>query len=136
VIARLHGIGLTEVRMCETAEKIFAIAEKTLVIVGGIGVPTKEISRVTGDSGVIIKEISERIVEFAGTTNDIIPQGRIAGTDTLPNVTDIHIPPDLTEEEAGAKLTDVRFFPVFSGCQKNVAVFKRFFLKPLIPHYG
>ena len=122
MIARLHGIGLTEVRMCETAEKPFAIAEKTLVIVGGIGVPTKE--------------ISERIVEFAGTTNDIIPQGRIAGTDTLPNVTDIHIPPDLTEEEAGAKLTDVRFFPVFSGCQKNVAVFKRFFLKPLIPHYG
>jgi len=61
VIARLHGIGMTEVRISETAEKTFAIAEKTLVIVerifataettdttaekiiriaGGIGVPT------------------------------------------------------------------------------------------------
>ena len=61
MIARLHGIGMTEVRISETAEKTFAIAEKTLVIVerifatveatdttaekiiriaGGIGVPT------------------------------------------------------------------------------------------------
>jgi hypothetical protein len=147
VIARLHGIGLTEVRISETAEKTFAIAEKTLVIVerifataeatdttaekiiriaGGIGVPTKgifratgdtgvttaEISGVTGDSGEITKGISERIVEIDGIINDIIPQGQIAGTDTLLNVTDMHIPTDLTEEEAGAKLTDVRFFPV------------------------
>ena len=33
MIARLHGIGMTEVRISETAEKTFAIAEKTLVIV-------------------------------------------------------------------------------------------------------
>ncbi len=154
MIARLHGIGMTEVRISETAEKTFAIAEKTLVIVerigvtvekiiaiaeatdttaekiiriaGGIGVPLKGISRATGDTGLtteensgvtgdsdeITKGISERIVEFVGTPNDIIPQGQIAGTDTFLNVTDMHIPADLTEEEAGAKFTDVRFFPV------------------------
>ncbi len=217
MIARLHGIGMTEVRISETVEKTFAIAEKTLVIVGKIGVtverifataevtgttaekiiritgrigvPTKGISRatgdtdmtteeisgvtvetdatteeiskttgdtgvttakisgvigesgtitegisrVTGDSGVITKGISERIVEIDGIINDIIPQGQIAGTDTLLNVTDMHIPADLTEEEDGAKFTDVRFFPVYSGCQKTVPVFKRFFLQPLMP---
>jgi hypothetical protein len=131
---------MTEVRISETAEKTFAIAEKTLVIVerigvtvekiiriaGGIGVPLKGISRATGDTGLtteensgvtgdsdeITKGISERIVEFVGTPNDIIPQGQIAGTDTFLNVTDMHIPADLTEEEAGAKFTVVRFFPV------------------------
>jgi len=71
---------------------------------------TEEISRVTGDSGVITKRISERIVEFDGTTNDIIPQGQIAGTDPLLNTTGMDIPADLTEGEVGAKLTDVRFF--------------------------
>ena len=143
MIARLHGIGVTEVRISETVEKTFAIAAKTLVIVGriiataeatdttaekiiritgGIGVPTKrisgttgdmgvtteEISRVTGDSGVITKWISARIVKFDGTTNDIIPQGQIAGTDTLLNITGTDIPRDLTEGEAGAKLTDAK----------------------------
>ncbi len=157
MIARLHGIGMTEVRISETVEKTFAIAEKTLVIVGRIiataeatdttaekiiriagriGLPTKgisratgdtdvtteeisgvteetdttpeEISRVTEDSGVITKRIFERIVEFDGTTNNIIPQGQIAGTDTLLNITGMDIPTDRTEGEAGAKLTDDR----------------------------
>ena len=73
---------------------------------------TEEISGIAGDSGVITKGISECIVEFDGTTNDIIPQGQIAGTDTLLNVPGMDIPADHPEEEAGAKLTDVRFFPV------------------------
>ena len=81
-------------------------------VIGESGTITEEISRVTGDCGVITKGISERIVEIDGIITDIIPQGQIAGTDTLLNVTDIHIPADLTEEEAGAKFTDVRFFPV------------------------
>jgi methyl-accepting chemotaxis protein len=144
VIARWHGISVTEVRISETAEKTFATAEKMLEIVVGIGVTVEktfataekiiriagetdatieeisrvtgetdatieEISRVTGDSGLITKGISERIMEFDGTTKDIIPQWQIAGTDTLLNVTDMHIPADLTEAEAGAKFTDVRF---------------------------
>jgi len=157
VIARLHGIGVAEVRVSETVEKTLAIAAKALVIVGriiataeaidttaekiiriagGIGVPTKRISgttgdmgvtiegisgvtvetdttteeifRVTGDSGVITKRISARIVKFDGTTNDIIPRGQIAGTDTLLNITGMDIPADRTEGEAGAKLTDDR----------------------------
>ncbi len=144
MIARWHGISVTEVRISETAEKTFATAEKMLEIVVGIGVTVEktfataekiiriagetdatieeisrvtgetdatieEISRVTGDSGLITKGISERIMEFDGTTKDIIPQWQIAGTDTLLNVTDMHIPADLTEAEAGAKFTDVRF---------------------------
>jgi hypothetical protein len=104
-------------------------------VIGESGTITEEISRVTGDCGVITKGISERIVEIDGIINDIIPQAQIAGTDTLLNVTDIHIPADLTEEEAGAKFTDVRFFPVYSGCQKTVPVFKRFFLQPLMPQF-
>jgi hypothetical protein len=158
VIARWHGISVTEVRISETAEKTFATAEKMLEIVVGIGVTVEktfataekiiriagetdatieeisrvtgetdatieeisrvtgetdatieEISRVTGDSGLITKGISESIMEFDGTTKDIIPQWQIAGTDTLLNVTDMHIPADLTEAGAGAKFTDVRF---------------------------
>jgi hypothetical protein len=105
-------IGLTVKKVIATAAATDTTAEKIIRISAGIGVPTKEISRITGDSGVITKGISERIVEFAGTTSDIIPQGRIAGTDPLQNVTDMHIPPDLTEEEAGEKFTAVRFFPV------------------------
>jgi len=121
-------------------EKIIATAEKIIRIVGGIGVLTKGIFRVTEDTGVTIEEvsratrdmgvtnekaskitgdsdvitrgISERIVEFDRTTKDIIPQGQIIGTDTLLNVTDMDIPADLTGEEAGAKLTDVRLFQV------------------------
>jgi hypothetical protein len=72
------------------------------------GTTTEEIFRVTGDSGVITKRISARIVKFDGTTNDIIPRGQIAGTDTLLNITGMDIPADRTEGEAGAKLTDDR----------------------------
>ncbi len=115
-----------------------ALADKgpVIMIAGGIGVPTKRISgttgdmgvtiegisgvtvetdttteeifRVTGDSGVITKRISARIVKFDGTTNDIIPQGQIAGTATLLNITGMDIPADRTEGEAGAKLTDAK----------------------------
>ena len=123
-------------RIIATAEAIDTTAEKIIRIAGGIGVPTKRISgttgdmgvtiegisgvtvetdttteeifRVTGDSGVITKRISARIVKFDGTTNDIIPQGQIAGTATLLNITGMDIPADRTEGEAGAKLTDAK----------------------------
>lgn len=42
--------------------------------------------------------------------SQIIPQGQIAGTDPLLNISGMDIPADHTEREAGAKLTDVRFF--------------------------
>jgi hypothetical protein len=61
---------------------------------------------------VITKGISERIVKFDGITKDIIPQGQITGRDILPSATGINIQADHTEGVAGAKLTDVRFFPV------------------------
>ena len=99
-------------KIIATAEATETTAEKIIRIAGGIGLRTIGISRVTGDSGVITKGISERIVEFDRTTNDIIPQGQIVGTDTLLNVTDMDIPADPTGEEAGAKLTDVRLFQV------------------------
>ena len=122
----VERIGVTGEKIIATAEATDAIAEKIIRIAGGIGVltigifratgdtgvTTEEISGIAGDSGVITKGISECIVEFDGTTNDIIPQGQIAGTDTLLNVPGMDIPADHPEEEAGAKLTDVRFFPV------------------------
>jgi hypothetical protein len=57
------------------------------------------------------KNLINIFVQFVNNV-PYITQGQIAGTDTLLNVTDIHIPADLTEEAAGAKFTDVRFFPV------------------------
>ena len=133
-------IGVIVEKIIATAEATDTTAEKIIRIVGGIGVLTKGIFRVTGDTGVTTEEvsratrdmgvtnekaskitgdsdvitrgISERIVEFDRTTNDIIPQGQIVGTDTLLNVTDMDIPADPTGEEAGAKLTDVRLFQV------------------------
>jgi small nuclear ribonucleoprotein (snRNP)-like protein len=48
-------------------------------------------------------------VKFVETTNDIITQGQIVGTDDLLNVTGLDIPADPTEGKAGAKLTDVRY---------------------------
>ncbi len=101
------------------AEKIIRIVREIGVTTGEISratgdteVTTEGISRATGDTEVTTEEISEGIVKFDGITNDIIPQGQITGTDILQSVTGINIQVNHTEEEAGAKLTDVRFFPV------------------------
>ena len=130
MIARLHGIGVTEVRISETVEKTLAIAAKALVIVGriiatagAIDTTAEKIIRIAGGIGVPTKRISARIVKFDGTTNDIIPQGQIAGTATLLNITGMDIPADRTEGEVGAKLTDAKtvkkpFDPVFLCFQK------------------
>ena len=92
-----------------TTEEISMVTGDTRETTRGTGV-SEEIFRVIGDYGVITKEISEQIVELNGTTNDIIRQGQIAGTDPLLNITGINIPTDLIEREAGVKLADVKFF--------------------------
>jgi hypothetical protein len=87
------------------SEEIFRATEDIKVI-------TEDISGVIGDSGEIIKRISEPIVKPKGITNDIIPHGQIIASDILPNATGINIQPDSTEEDAGVSLKDVRFLSV------------------------
>ena len=84
------------------SEEIFRATEDIKVI-------TEEIFGVIGDSGEIIKRISEPIVKRKGITSDIIPHGQIIASDILPSVTGITIQPNSTEEDAGVSLNDVRF---------------------------
>ena len=121
------------VRIDVIAEKIFRIAGEIGVAIKGIfrtakitdattetasgaavvsETITEEISGVIGDSGEIIKRISEPIVKRKGITNDIIPHGQIIASDILPSDTGISIQPDSTEEDAGVSLKDVRFLSV------------------------
>jgi hypothetical protein len=80
-------------------------------VTGDSGMTTGKVTGATGDSDMITKETSERIVEIHGVINCIILQGRIAGTDILPSVIGMDIPVNITGEEVGPKITDVRFLP-------------------------
>ncbi|MGB5751157.1 MAG: hypothetical protein WBM69_29580 [Desulfobacterales bacterium] len=113
IIRIAGGVGVQIIRIPRdtdaTTGKISMETGNTRETNEGTGV-SEEILRVIKDYGAITKGIFKQIVGLEGTTNDIIRQGQIAGTDPLLNITGINIPADLIKREAGVKLADVRFF--------------------------
>jgi hypothetical protein len=118
------GTGVPAKGISRTTGDIRAITREISGTTGDIGLTTAEISGSTGDYDVITKGISEPNVAFAKTTNAIIPQGQIAGTDDLLNVTGLYNPADPTEGKAGAKLSDVRYgIKLVPGYLERTSVF-------------
>lgn len=85
-----------------------SITVKHFRILGDFGNITENMSRIIGDTGAIKKGISEPTANFNGTTNDILPQGRVTGIGPLQNTTAMVIQAAITQREATAELTDAK----------------------------
>lgn len=89
-----------------------ATTEEVYGVIVKIDTKIEEIYGITADSGRIIRGIFERTAKRTGITNDIIPRSQTTESSTLPGTTARNIQAGHTVEEAGEKLTDVRFTPV------------------------